>query len=150
LNFSKVDSSLSCGQISGEFYVEKGLERALKVDRESFHETDPHYLVLQDAIFQELRAISSSVIEADKATLEKIVTSATNGKVGLSLVAEQAAQPIALDNGRLLFNPESNKWAGSTAERLQSQKILLSTKAAVAAGASTQELVELLEGMLLK
>lgn len=101
--------------------VEKGLERALKVDRESFHETDPHYLVLQHAIFQELRAISSYVIEADKATLEKMVTSATNGKVGLSLVAEQAAQPIALDNGRLLFNPESDKWAGSTAERLQSQ-----------------------------
>ena len=78
-----------------------------------------------------------------------MVTSATNGKVGLSLVADQTAQPIAVQNGRLVLNPESDKWVGSTAERRKNQKILLSTKAAVAAGASTQELVELLEEMLL-
>jgi len=112
LNFSKVDSSFKGGQISGEIYVEKGLERALKVDRESFRETDAHYVVLQHQIWKELRSISSRVTKAEErrkqaqfateqeehvARLEKMVTSATNGTVGLTIVAEQAAQPIALD-----------------------------------------------------
>ena len=87
LNFSKVDSRLEIGQISGEIYVEKGLERALKVDRESFHETDPHYLVLQDHIWKELRAISSSVIEVDNATLQKMVANEVPVDEGLDQLA---------------------------------------------------------------
>lgn len=165
LDFSKIDSTLKVGQISGEIYVEKGLERALKVDRESFGKTDAHYVVLQHQIWKELRAISSSIVEVEQrrkkaqfameqeqhvATLEKMVSSATNGKVDLTVTTDQTAQPIELDNGRFVLNPESDRWSGSTAEQRKNQKILLSTKAAVAAGASTQELVELLEAMLLK
>ncbi len=40
--------------ISGEIYVEEGLEDALNVDRNSFRETDPHYLKLLEVIYTRL------------------------------------------------------------------------------------------------
>lgn len=40
--------------ISGEVYVEEGLEDALNIDRNSFRETNPHFLKLQEAIFEKL------------------------------------------------------------------------------------------------
>ncbi len=40
--------------ISGEIYVDEGLENALNIDRNSFRETDPHYIKLQEVIFNEL------------------------------------------------------------------------------------------------
>jgi hypothetical protein len=44
LNYSKVERNSRTGQISGEIYVEEGLEQALNVDRRSFRETDLHYV----------------------------------------------------------------------------------------------------------
>jgi hypothetical protein len=41
-------------QVSAEIYIEIGLESALNIDRNSFRETDLHYLALQDAIFEVL------------------------------------------------------------------------------------------------
>ena len=40
--------------ISGEIYVEEGLEDALNIDRNSFRETDPHYLKLLEVIYTKL------------------------------------------------------------------------------------------------
>lgn len=42
------------GGICGEIYIEHGLERALNIDRNSFRETDPHFLAMQDKLFDEL------------------------------------------------------------------------------------------------
>lgn len=42
------------GGICGEIYVHDGLERALNIDRNSFRETDPHYLEMQKKLFDEL------------------------------------------------------------------------------------------------
>ena len=39
-------------QVSGEIYVEEGLEAALNIDRNSFRETDLHYLALQENVFE--------------------------------------------------------------------------------------------------
>ncbi|MDH5483356.1 MAG: ATP-binding protein [Candidatus Bathyarchaeota archaeon] len=44
-------------QVSGEIYVERGLENALNIDRNSFRETDLHYLALQESIFTALAGI---------------------------------------------------------------------------------------------
>ena len=57
---------------------------------------------------------------------------------------------IEVSDQKLVFNLESNKWNGTTTERQQGQKILLASKAAVAAGASAQELLGLLEGIILQ
>lgn len=40
--------------LSGEIYVEQGLEEALNVDRNSFRETDPHYIKLQEVVYRRL------------------------------------------------------------------------------------------------
>lgn len=40
--------------LSGEIYVEEGLEQSLNVDRNSFRETDPHYLKLQEVLYRRL------------------------------------------------------------------------------------------------
>ena len=164
LNFSKVNSTLQVGQLSGEIYVERGLERALKLDRQSFRETDPHYVVLQYHIWKELDSILEKSIQANArrqkaksatelkqhvADLEQLVSSATNGKLDLTVTANDAVEPIEVNEKKLVFNVESKKWAGTESEQLLGQKILLTTKAAVAAGASTQDVLQLLEGIVL-
>jgi hypothetical protein len=53
LNFPQSAGPIVSG-ITGEIYVEEGLETALNIDRNSFRETDPHYLALQEAIFRKL------------------------------------------------------------------------------------------------
>jgi hypothetical protein len=53
LNFPQSAGPIVSG-ITGEIYVEEGLETALNIDRNSFRETDPHYLALQEAIFKKL------------------------------------------------------------------------------------------------
>ena len=53
LNYPKAQGPRMTG-ISGEIYVEEGLENALNVDRNSFRETDPHYLKLQEVVYTRL------------------------------------------------------------------------------------------------
>lgn len=50
MNYPKPQGPRMSG-ISSEIYVEAGLEEALNVDRNSFRETDPHYLKLQEVIY---------------------------------------------------------------------------------------------------
>jgi len=50
LNYPKAQGPRMAG-LSGEVYVEEGLEDALNVDRNSFRETDPHYLKLQEVVY---------------------------------------------------------------------------------------------------
>jgi len=133
LNFSKAHNIYLNGQLSGEIYVEEGLERALNVDRRSFRETDPHYVALQQHIFLELEAVLEKSMEADKqrqkvkatafrkqhvAQLSKWLASATNGKLNLTIGTNGAAHPVEVHNNRLLFDLESDRWAGTQSERL--------------------------------
>lgn len=43
------------GWLSGEIYVEDGLEDALNVDRDSFNEMHPHYISLQESLHRKLQ-----------------------------------------------------------------------------------------------
>ena len=53
LNFPQSAGPIIPG-MTGEIYVEEGLEDALNIDRNSFRETDPHYLKLQEVVFTKL------------------------------------------------------------------------------------------------
>ncbi|MGB0386374.1 MAG: hypothetical protein ACPGWR_16305 [Ardenticatenaceae bacterium] len=46
--------------ISGEIYVEEGLERALNVERDGFRKTDEHYVALQKHVWQILGSLAKS------------------------------------------------------------------------------------------
>src|SRR5207245_869148 len=49
------EEGLKFGQVTGEVYVEDGLEPALNIDRDSFRETDVHYQALRAHVWQLLR-----------------------------------------------------------------------------------------------
>ncbi|HKO35762.1 MAG TPA: ATP-binding protein [Pyrinomonadaceae bacterium] len=49
------EEGLKFGQVTGELYVEDGLEPALNIDRDSFRETDVHYQALRAHVWQLLR-----------------------------------------------------------------------------------------------
>jgi len=53
LNYPKSEGPMASG-MSGEIYVDEGLEDALNIDRNSFRESDPHYLKLQEILFARL------------------------------------------------------------------------------------------------
>ncbi|MGB0388036.1 MAG: ATP-binding protein [Ardenticatenaceae bacterium] len=165
LNYSKVERNSRTGQISGEIYVEEGLEQALNVDRRSFRETDLHYVTLQQHIWKEIGVILQQSVEADKrrkqiesatsyeqhvATLEQLLSAATNGKMALAVASDKTGQAMEVNDKKLVFNLESNKWSGTQSERLLGQKILLTMRAALATGASGQEALGLVEALLLK
>lgn len=59
LNFPQSVGPIITG-MTGEIYVEEGLEEALNIDRNSFRETDPHYIKLQEVIFSRLSASSDN------------------------------------------------------------------------------------------
>jgi len=61
LNYPKAQGPRMAG-LSGEIYVEAGLEDALNVDRNSFRETDPHYLKLQEVVYTRLGGDKESKI----------------------------------------------------------------------------------------
>jgi hypothetical protein len=158
LNFSRVYATSQVGQISGEIYIEEGFRRALNVDRRTFRETDAHYVALQQHIWRELEAILQKSMEADKrhqkvkaaasrkqhvAQLSKLVSRATNNKLGLTYTTNGATKPVEVNNNQLVFDLESDRWAGTKAERLLSQKVLLTASAGVAAGGSAEEILQM-------
>lgn len=60
--------------MTGELYVEEGLEDALNIDRNSFRETDLHYIKLQEEIFDNLsKSREKGGILADARYRSKIV-----------------------------------------------------------------------------
>lgn len=50
------DEGIKFGQITGEIYVDEGLEPALNIDRDSFRETDVHYQAMRAYIWDILRS----------------------------------------------------------------------------------------------
>ena len=53
LHYPKAEGPMF-NQLSGEIFVEAGLEEALNIDRNSFNETHPHYLELQEFLWNYL------------------------------------------------------------------------------------------------
>lgn len=49
------DEGPKFGQVTGEIFVEEGLEQALNIDRDSFRETDTHYQALRAFLWEKLR-----------------------------------------------------------------------------------------------
>lgn len=49
------EEGLKFGQVTGEIYVDEGLEPALNIDRDSFRETDVHYQAMRAHVWQLLR-----------------------------------------------------------------------------------------------
>jgi len=173
LNYDKKNPGSRIPQISGEVYVEEGLENALSVDRNSFRETDPHYSRLKTHIYDvigsykgkgsglfgvSVQAYNKRKETKDKKTIEDHIIDLENTIVETSSKAIQikldnskdASEPFSLKKDKLIIYTQFNDWPRALKERLFSQKVLIPVKIAVDNGASAQEILDLLKGILLK
>ena len=170
LNFSTVNSTSRAGQISGEIYVDQGLERALNIDRNSFRETDAHYVALQRDIWNKLgsatrgRGVMGKSIDAyfnrknrsdaeEDGEHQRQLREATQKIVGDQLVFEFADElnekPYEMNGKHLVVFSNSVAWPRATMDKKQSQRILIPVKAAVESGAKAADILHLLEELLL-
>lgn len=101
----------------GEIDVEEGLEDALNIDRNSFRETDEHYLALQSKVFetlgapgktgitQDIRERSMARMEQQRASqaiesykkLESSINRALGKRFTLVLSSERMPYPVSVD-----------------------------------------------------
>lgn len=171
LKFSTVNPTSRAGQISGEIYVDDGLESALNVDRNSFRETDKEYIALRDFIWERLgsatkgdgiigRSVSSywnrkelkekQVERLHLQALSRAIENATDGRIEVEIVRVKD-QPIFAESGKkkIVVNILSRDWPRSTEDRRRAQLILVPFKAATMLGKSVQELSDLLQSLIL-
>jgi len=66
LDYSQWAAGPRLQQVTGELYIEEGLEDALNIDRNSFDEMRPHYLFLQRRLHDELTSIFKSLTADSK------------------------------------------------------------------------------------
>ncbi len=171
LNFSTVNPTSRAGQMSGEIYVESGLEGALNVDRNSFRETDLEFLALQDYVWRQLGSTSlgdgilgksvTSYFERRKikdkagetkhlADLRERVHRIADSRVEVEFSRSKSEQWFSEEGKRkLVVYLNSSDWPRNIAERHRAQKIIVPLKVALMLGNSADELFSLLEEILL-
>jgi hypothetical protein len=170
MNFANLNVTSRAGQISGEIYIEEGLERALNVDRNSFRETDAHYLALQQYLWEKIgsgkkghgifgKSVQSYYDRKDKSDQEKykahtkeldeIINKYSSGKLRLSVKEEESVEPYRLTKSTLILNENSPRWPKPRDEKYLSQRILFAVRAAIASDASPMDILNLLEELLL-
>ncbi len=171
MNFSTVNPTSRAGQISGEIYVDEGLERALSVDRNSFKKTDAHYITLQQHIWRLLGSTRrengilglsvdsyykrKELTDATKKTshireLKEYVNEASEGKMELSFSKTKKDKPYVVRGEKIIIYDKSPSWPRAVNDRHLYQKLIISVRAAISAGASVEEILSLIEKILLK
>lgn len=171
MKYSTVNPDSRAMQMSGEIYVEEGLERALNVDRNSFRETDAHYLALQQHLSKILgstrrtdgvmgMAVESYWIrkgrsdeQEDKehiAELRRLVEEVSNGQFTLSFSKQAESDPYVLKDDQIVVYDASPRWPKSKAERHRNQRILVAIQVSIAVGTSPKKILLQLENLLLK
>jgi len=61
LNYSKQIETIRSKWVSGEVFVEKGLENALNIDRDSFNEHEEHYRAIQSYLHEKFEEIFKTI-----------------------------------------------------------------------------------------
>lgn len=167
LNFSIINPSLRAPQMSGEIYVEEGLERALNVDRNSFRETDAHYVQLQRHIFEIIGHRGEGIIgksvdsyykrkrradqQAAKAHFKELgllVQQLSNEKLRLEVSGERSSEPCTIIGDRLLLYDGFPDWPRSIPRRHLAQRVLVAIETAIAGKATPEEIRDLIRDIL--
>mgnify|MGYP001149791857 CR=1 FL=1 len=137
--------------VSGEIYVDEGLEEALNIDRNSFRETDLHYLKLQaivwkrfggtkkeeapNSVFPVMRRLSKDrkmrELEREEKTLYKRMEKTIAGVLGKTFTIAKSAgesdQAVIVDQkGRIITVCEGSwVWPKKKAELRAVRKLLI-------------------------
>ena len=171
MGFSAVNPTSRAGQMSGEIYVEEGLERALSVDRNSFRETDAHYIALRehlwkllgsttredgimgmsvDAYWKRRERREKQALREHIQKLAEQVQKTSKGKLTLDFSEQDKPHPYIVEDDEITVYDGSPSWPRSSSDRRLYQQLLIPVRAAVAAGASAEQVLALLEKILLK
>lgn len=148
LHYPKAEGPMP-NQLSGEIFVEEGLEEALNIDRNSFNETHSHYLKIQqflwnylggdDGVFKDIRKRSKERQELvrakeSKKELEKmlrVLKDILNVDIEVWRLKTNSEKPYAYDRqGKKLTFYSHAFWAKNKKERLVQEKIILAMAAA--------------------
>ena len=170
MNFFNVNPTSRAGQISGEIYVEHGLDRALNVDRNSFRETDAHYQALQQQLWNLLGSTSQTdgilgqSVQAyflrkgridrsrdfEKRTELIELINEKNENIKIAFNDKENEEPYQINNNLITVFDKSPAWPRSRDERFFAQKIIVAIQSAVLSGASPSKILQLIEDILLK
>jgi hypothetical protein len=149
-------------QLSGELFVEQGIEEALNIDRNSFNETHKHYLKIQEVlweylgdskngVFTDIRYRSKQRRDSEKKELANVELERM-----LSNIREVLGIDIKLvrsnvkDKGPYIFNKSEKRlvfypdpfWTRHQKEKLVREKIVLALSAAKIVSKSVNEFEE--------
>lgn len=163
LHYPKAEGPMF-SQLSGEIFVEQGLEEALNIDRNSFNETHKHFLELQDFLWDYLggdKGVFKDIRRRSKERRDKIHEA--ESKKEISKMIEVIRETLGIDI-KLQRRKSSNKkpyvynkkeksvtfyahpfWAKSRKERLAQEKIIL----AVTSAKQTSRTIEAFEENIL-
>lgn len=171
MGFPTVNLTSRAGQVSGEVYVDHGLEGALNIDRNSFKETHEHYIALQRHIWDLLGSLhrgdglfgesinSYDLRKADQdaefevqhiSELRRLVEFASRQKLSLAFHNTGGDRAFEIRDGKLVVHNASPRWPKAKQEKRLCQRMLISAVAAITSGASSRELVKTLESILLR
>lgn len=170
MGFSTVNPTSRAGQMSGEIYVDEGLERGLNVDRNSFRETDAHYVALQDHIWRLLGSATRSdgvmgmsvdaywkrrerveehARKEHVRELRDLVSLASGGKLALRFSERETDKAYTVGARAITVYDASPGWPRSASDRRLYQRVLVPARAAIAAGKSAEQILAILEKTLL-
>lgn len=171
MGFSVVNPTSRAGQMSGEIYVDEGLERALNVDRSSFRETDAHYVALQerlwtligsatrqdgimgmsvDAFWKRKGRREEQAYEQHARDLKELVQEASGGRLKLRLSEKDRPEPYEVRADQIIVYDHSPSWPRKASDRPFCQRLLVPVKAAIVTGGSVEEILTLAESILLR
>lgn len=169
LDWSVINPGPRAAQISGEIYVRQGLERALNIDRNSFRQTDPHFVALQNYVYDVLgrkgRGIVGKSVDSywarrsvreDARTREhrrqvaKLAKELSFGRLEAKFVDRDKDMPYEVVGGRLIVYDKNRRWPRAIKERHHSQRMLVALESAIASGAGADQLREMLKDLLLR
>jgi hypothetical protein len=149
-------------QLSGELFVEQGLEEALNIDRNSFNETHKHYLKVQEVlweylgdskkgVFTDIRYRSKQRRDSEKkelasAELEGMLSSIRE-IIGIDI---KLARSHSKDKGPYTFNKTERRlvfyqdpfWTRNQKEKLAREKIIIALSAAKIVSKTVNEFEE--------
>lgn len=132
------------GMISGEIFVEKGLETALNIDRNSFNETHPHYQELQFELHkfikekvvkdmkerskQRRRREKEEQISKELEHLSQRIRRNWDVKLTFEVKQQSQVQLYSFERkvNKLVFFTETKGWSKSEKERLLQMKSVIS------------------------
>src|ERR1017187_5877425 len=119
------DEGIKFGQVTGELYVEDGLEPALNIDRDSFRETDVHYQamrayvwdLLRTKIFPEFKSRSKKFSDEHKNAAATVLQKSFEEK--LSKLSAPLAEGIKFGS---VTDPAISSWIGVDGSSLNIDK----------------------------